>query len=91
MKSIVRQDKRNGVWGISTGLEFVPGRYTDTEDLIEIAEIAGEYNGVYSNHLRGETDKVYEAIEETIRIAKEVGVRADVSRIKICGKSNRVL
>jgi len=88
MKAIVEMAMQEGAWGISTGLEFVPGRYADTDELIELAEIVGKFNGLYCSHQRSETEDVMSAVQETIRICEEAKVRVNTSHLKVCGKSN---
>lgn len=86
IKEIVRQAMREGAWGMSTGLEYIPGRYAATEEIIEVTKVVGEYGGVYASHQRNEFDRVPESTQETIRIAEEAGVRANVSHFKVCRK-----
>jgi len=87
MKSIVRQAMKEGAWGMSTGLEYVPDRYSSTEEIIEIAKVVGEFGGVYASHQRNEFDRVPEATKETIRIAEEAKVRVNTSHLKVCKKN----
>ena len=87
IKKIVRQAMKEGAWGMSTGLEYIPGRYATTEEIIEVAKVVGEYGGVYASHQRNEFDRVPEATQETIRIADEAGVRVNVSHLKVCRKN----
>jgi N-acyl-D-amino-acid deacylase len=86
IKEIVRQAMREGAWGMSTGLEYIPGRYATTEEIIEVTKVVGEFGGVYASHQRNEFDRVPESTQETIRIAEEAGVRANVSHFKVCRK-----
>jgi N-acyl-D-amino-acid deacylase len=88
IKEIIRQAMKEGAWGMSTGLEdHIPGRFSTTEELIEVVRVVGEYGGIYSSHQRDEFDRVPEATQETIRIAEEAGVRANVTHLKI-GRKN---
>jgi N-acyl-D-aspartate/D-glutamate deacylase len=87
MRSILRQAMKEGAWGMSTGLEYIPGRYSTTEELIEATKVVGEFGGVYASHQRNEFDGVPEATRETIRIAEEAGVRALTSHLKACRKN----
>lgn len=87
MKEIVRQAMREGAWGMSIGLEYIPDRYATTEEIIEILKVVGEFGGVYVTHQRNEFDRVPEATEETIRIAETTGVRANISHLKVCRKN----
>jgi N-acyl-D-amino-acid deacylase len=88
IKEIVRQAMVEGAWGLSTGLEnHVPGRFSTTEELIEVMKVVGEYGGIFSNHQRDECDRVPESTRETIRIAEETGVRSNVTHFKV-GRKN---
>jgi len=88
MKAIVRQAMKEGAWGISTGLEYIPDMYASTEEIIAVTHVVAEFGGVYASHQRNEVARVPEATRETIRIAEETGVRANISHLKICGKNN---
>ncbi len=88
MKSLVRQGMEEGAWGMSAGLQYIPGRYSETEEVIELANVVSEFDGIYHTHQRSEEDEVVEATEETIRISKEAGVNTDLTHIKTSGKSN---
>ena len=88
MRALVRQAMQEGAWGMSSGLEYVPGRFATTEEIIEVAKVVGEFGGVYSSHQRNEFDGVLEATQETIRIAEEAGVRGNSTHFKIARKNN---
>lgn len=88
MKSLLRQAMIEGAWGMSTGLQYIPDRFASTEEIIELAKLVAEYGGIYSSHQRSEEKYMVEATEETIRIAKESDVRANVAHMKAGGKSN---
>jgi len=88
MKSLVRQAMEEGAWGMSAGLQYIPGRYAETEEVIELAKVVSEFDGIFHTHQRSEEDEVVEATEETIRISKEAGVNTDLTHIKTSGKSN---
>ena len=86
MRSLVRQAMEEGAWGMSSGLEYVPGRYASTEEIIDVAKVVGEFGGVYSSHQRNEFDGVLDATQETIRIAEEAGVRGNSTHLKVARK-----
>jgi N-acyl-D-aspartate/D-glutamate deacylase len=88
MKEIVRQAMEEGAWGMSSGLEYVPGRFASTEEIIEVAKVVGEFGGIYSSHQRNEFEGVPEATKETIRIAEEAGVRGNSAHFKACRKNS---
>jgi N-acyl-D-aspartate/D-glutamate deacylase len=88
MKEIIRQAMREGAWGMSIGLEYIPDRYATTEEIIAVTKVVGEFDGIYHTHQRNEFDGVLEATRETVRIGKETGVRMHTTHFKACGKNN---
>ncbi len=82
MKALVATAMEAGAVGFSTGLEYVPGTYTPTSELIELAKVAARYGGIYASHMRDEGDKVLEAIEEAIEVGKQSGSRVQISHLK---------
>ncbi|MEN3000315.1 MAG: D-aminoacylase [Armatimonadota bacterium] len=77
-----------GAWGFSTGLEYVPGSYADTHELIELAKIAAEYGGFYATHLRSEGDQLVESVAEALQIAEQAGLPLQLSHHKAEGHRN---
>lgn len=88
MKNEVLKAIKEGAVGISTGLEYTPGSFASTEELIELCKVAPEKARLYSTHMRNEDNTVLEAIDEAIRIAKESSSRLLISHLKVSGKSN---
>lgn len=88
MKAIVRQGMRDGAFGLSSGLFYVPGNFTPTEEVIELAKVAGELGGIYISHMRDETSRVVESVRETIRIGEEGHLPTQVTHHKIIGTAN---
>jgi len=88
MKSILDKALRDGAWGMSTGLMYIPDRYATTEEVIAMAKVLCDHDGIYSSHIRNEEAYFLDAVKETIRIGKESGVRVNVSHMKAAGKSN---
>jgi len=88
MKEIIRQAMREGAWGMSIGLEYIPDRYATTEEIIAVTKVVGEFGGIYHTHQRNEFDGVLEATKETVRIGEETGVRVHTTHFKVCGKNN---
>ena len=91
MKAIVREAMENGCLGMSTGLIYAPGVFTPEEEIIELAKVVGEYGGIYASHMRNESSRVVEAVEEAIRIAKAGGCKLLISHHKVIGKKNAEL
>lgn len=73
---------------MSSGLIFPPGMYSNTHELIEVAKVVAEFDGVYSSHIRGETNPIVEAVGEALRIGREAGVRTNISHHKSVGRDN---
>jgi N-acyl-D-amino-acid deacylase len=86
MKAMVAQAMEEGAVGLSTGLRYVPGIYSTTEEVIELARVAAAHGGFYSSHVRDEGEGVVDAVREVIRIADEAGIPAQVSHHKIMGQ-----
>jgi N-acyl-D-amino-acid deacylase len=87
MKALVDQAMKAGAIGLSTGLIYVPGTFAKTEEIIELARVAARYEGIYTSHMRSEGREIFSALDEVFRIAREAGLRAEVSHIKLSGKS----
>ncbi|HYF35886.1 MAG TPA: amidohydrolase family protein, partial [Prosthecobacter sp.] len=85
MKAMVDQAMNDGAVGLSTGLIYLPGTFAKTEEIIELAKVAASHNGIYASHMRAETVKIFSALDELIRIAREAGIRAEVSHLKLSG------
>jgi N-acyl-D-amino-acid deacylase len=88
MKNLLRESLEWGVFGMSTGLIYPPGSYSNTEELIELAKVMHEYGGIYTSHVRNEGDRLMESVEEAIRIAEEAEVPLEISHHKAMGKYN---
>ena len=88
MEAIVDKAMRDGAVGLSTGLIYIPGTYTKTSEIIDLAKIAARYHGVYATHMRDEGDSVTQAIEEALTIGKEAGIPVEISHFKLSGQQN---
>ena len=88
MRELVRQAMEEGAVGLGSSLIYAPAFYAPTEELIELAKVVGEYDGLYISHIRSEGNRLLEAIDELIRIAREANVRAEIYHLKAAGKSN---
>ena len=85
MKELVDQAMKDGAVGLSTGLIYVPGSFAKTDELVALAQVAAAHDGIYVSHMRYETVRIFEALDEIIRIARKAKVRAEVSHIKLSG------
>ncbi|HEV2687077.1 MAG TPA: D-aminoacylase [Bryobacteraceae bacterium] len=88
MKEIARQAMLDGALGHSTGLFYVPGNFTPTEEVIEIAKVAAAFGGIHISHMRDEAAGVMDSVRETIRIGEEGGLPTQVTHHKIIGAEN---
>jgi N-acyl-D-amino-acid deacylase len=88
MKALVKEAMDQGAHGISTGLIYLPGRYSKTDEVIELVNVVAPYNGIYHTHIRDERDKLLEAVQEAIEISKTTHVPAHISHFKVMGKAN---
>ncbi len=88
MESIVEQAMKDGAIGLSTGLIYIPGTYSKTNEIVRLAKIAAMYNGVYASHMRDEGDSVVQAIEEALHIGKEAKIPVQISHFKLSGQQN---
>jgi N-acyl-D-amino-acid deacylase len=87
MKAMVEQAMKDGAVGLSTGLIYLPGTLAKTEEIVELAKVASRYDGIYASHMRSEGRDIFAALNELFRVAREAGLRAEVSHIKLSGKS----
>jgi N-acyl-D-amino-acid deacylase len=88
MRELVRQAMREGALGLTTALIYVPGSYASTEELIALAKVAAELDGLFTVHMRSEGDRLLEAIDEVIRIARVAAIRTEIYHLKAAGRSN---
>src|ERR1700723_839835 len=88
MKALVREAMKDGTVGVSTALEYAPAPYAKTEELIALAAEGGKFGGIYSTHMRNESDSVLESIDEALRIGREARVPVEIWHIKVAGKNN---
>jgi N-acyl-D-amino-acid deacylase len=88
MKNLVREGMKDGAVGVSTSLEYAPAPYAKTEELIALATEAGKFGGIYSTHMRSESDAVLDSIDEALRIGREAHIPVEIWHIKVAGKNN---
>jgi N-acyl-D-amino-acid deacylase len=88
MKALVKQAMEEGAMGVTSALIYAPANYAKTEELIELSKVASSYGGMYIAHIRSEGNAMPEAIDETIRIAREANLPAEIYHLKFSGKNN---
>lgn len=84
----VEEGMAQGAFGISTGLEYAPGVYTQTDEIVEMARVVARHGGLYASHIRDEEANLLEAIAEAIEIGRRSGARVEVSHLKAGGRVN---
>ena len=87
MREHVDQAMKDGAVGLSTGLIYLPGTFARTEEIIELAKVAAKYDGIYASHMRNEGLDILDALNELFRVSREARIRAEISHIKLSGKS----
>lgn len=85
MQRLVDQAMKDGAVGLSTGLIYNPGAFAKTDEVMALAKAAAVHDGIYVSHMRHETVKIFDAIEELMAIARGAKIRAQVSHIKLTG------
>ena len=88
MKALTRQAMEEGAMGLGSSLIYPPAFFASTDELIELAKVVGEYDGMYISHMRSEGNRIEQSIEELITIAREGGIAAEIYHLKMAGKQN---
>ncbi len=88
MKALVKTAMEEGALGVGSSLIYAPANYSSTEELIELCKVAGEYGGMYITHMRSEGNTIFGAVDETIRIAREAKLPAEIYHLKMAGNEN---
>jgi len=88
MKQLTDEAMREGAMGLGTSLIYAPAFYAKTNELIELAGVVGEYEGMYISHMRSEGNRLIESVDELIEIGREAGVHAEIHHLKAAGRQN---
>ena len=96
MQKLVAAAMQEGAFGLSSMMASPPGLLATTDDLVALAEVAGQYGGIYSSHIRNEGTDVFTAVKEAIEVGRRAGVPVDVIHIKIAdqrlwGRMNEIV
>ena len=87
MKELFEQGMRAGAWGMSTGLIYVPSKYADLSELVELARVVSRFGGIYASHMRNENTRILEAIDEALAIGKAADLPVHISHFKASGRA----
>ena len=88
MRGLVAQGMKDGAFGLSTGLFYVPGTFTPTSEVTELARVAGRFGGIHISHQRDDASMVLDSVKETIAIGEGGGLPTQVTHHKIVGQAN---
>ena len=88
MQQHVELAMEQGACGFSTGLIYRPGRWSDTEEVLELTKVVAPFDGIYATHMRNENDYLLEAVDEALEIGSKAGVAVQISHHKAAGKRN---
>lgn len=88
MKALVSEAMKHGAAGLTTALIYPPGNYQDTAELIELAKMVAPYGGIYTSHMRNESNHLIEAIDETLAIGEGAGIPVHIYHLKAAGVRN---
>jgi N-acyl-D-amino-acid deacylase len=88
MQDLVRQAMEDGAVGLASALVYPPATFAEADELIALAKVVAEYDGLYASHVRSEGAELVEAVGELLNIARASGVRAEIYHLKAAGKEN---
>jgi N-acyl-D-amino-acid deacylase len=88
MRALVRQAMEEGALGVGSSLIYVPAFFASTDELVALSEVAAEYGGRYISHIRSEGNRLVEAVDELITIARRAGIGAQIYHLKAAGEAN---
>ncbi len=88
MEDLLARELDDGGWGLTTGLIYQPGKYSDAAEVTALARVAAARGGFYATHMRSEGDAILEAIDEVLDLVRATGIRAEISHLKTSGRRN---
>lgn len=88
MENLLARELDDGGWGLTTGLIYQPGKYSDAAEVTALARVAAAHGGMYATHMRSEGDAIIEAIDEVLDLVRATGIRAEISHLKTSGRRN---
>lgn len=88
MKALVAQAMEQGALGVSTSLQYVPGRFASTEEIVELAKVARQHGGIYISHQRSESNQIIPSLDEVFAVAERANIAAEVWHLKTAYRAN---
>lgn len=86
MKAMLREAMEHGAMGLCSGLIYIPSVYADVDEFVELCKVVAEYDGIYTSHMRNESNEILKSVAETIEVGRRSGCRVHISHLKVCGK-----
>jgi len=86
MRELVQAGMKDGAVGLSTGLIYLPGTFSKTDEIVALAREAAAHDGIYASHMRSEGTGIFDALTELFTVAREAKIRAEISHIKLSAK-----
>lgn len=88
MREVVAEAMQQGALGLSSGLIYNPGVFAKSDEIVELAKVASQYGGIYTTHMRNESDYLLDSIDEALHVAREARIPLEISHLKSTGKRN---
>ena len=88
MEELADRAMRDGAFGLSSALIYVPGSFASTEELVALARVAARHDGIYVSHVRGESFRLFDALDEAIRIGRDARLPVVVYHLKVAARAN---
>jgi N-acyl-D-amino-acid deacylase len=88
MRELTAKAMEDGALGVASALIYQPGTYAQTDELVALAQVAARYHGIYASHIRNEGDREMAAIDESISIARQAQIPAEIYHLKVSGEKN---
>jgi N-acyl-D-aspartate/D-glutamate deacylase len=88
MQQVVLEAMEDGAFGLSYALIYPPDSYTDTDEIVDMCKVVGDFDGVYITHMRSEADGIFEGLDETFAIGQQADVAVEIYHLKMIGKHN---
>ncbi|MCJ8272940.1 MAG: amidohydrolase family protein, partial [Psychrosphaera sp.] len=85
MEALLEQAMKDGAFGLSTGLKYIPGAYSSTQEIVALAKIAAKYDGFYATHMREEGLDIVKSVAESLSIGRKAHLPVHISHHKIIG------
>jgi dihydroorotase/N-acyl-D-amino-acid deacylase len=88
MKQLVADAMKDGAWGLSTSLQYIPARFAATDEIVELAKVARQYGGIYATHQRSEANDIEKSLDEVFDIARRARIPTEIWHLKTAYKQN---